>query len=1070
MSQNVIPILRVFFELVKSTLDLMILFAKSGIGQTSVALTALAAAILGTYISFKGMIALFEKLSRVALKTTAVTTAMERLNITAKATTTSMGIQAVAMQNLRTLFTVLTASIKASIAASLSFIATPMGAALLAIGVVIAATVLKWKNYEKTITNTLKEQEKVRGLFQGLADQMKVYSKVLDKYDSQSAEATEKNKELRESLKKLSEETGIVGDTAKKLIIELDKTSGSTLETQRVLNSFADDLENHISVSLQESALAAEQLYLQQKKMKDGYKSGKEFVEFWTGQTALKTTYNYLDQITRKAGEFAATPFKGLLQYFGLMRTDLEQIAWELKTAEEVYKEMGKEAVAGNKKAESAHRLLTRAAKETTEQLLSQLKVTEMTEEAITKMAWQHATANNYSQQHTGALIVAMREYHEAAKAAEEQAIRATVYAKSIFGVGEMVKKNIEKMKAFGETAFENYTGNLEQMEESFYQYQISELKKAEKEIQTAREQDIENANRAYAEKLSSLGGSLEEAKQLRTAHELHVKQLLQASKEHELMVLKEKRRIYLEHYEQAINDFSENQNIRNDIFNTENQKQVDALERQYQKELALLDQYEQQKRTVYIQGGYIEASYREKASQDEEKLFLRRVQLQKDYYTQLSALKQKQFSDEIAHLEALNQEQIKFANETIEDERELKAEVHKLNKENLTNQIEALTKRKEEYGKTIDELINLEKSLTDAIKKAEKEKEDLRKSAEEVVREVEYAYLNEAEIRYREEQRLAKEASEVRRLLAVGDTQLAKEKAKELAQEYENLMRKEKSNFESLKNSSDSLERYGQKRYEAEEKMLEYRNKYLSAVKLAEEAINRNASAIDGELAKVREMISSQEEGYKQIEQNMVDLSNQLSEMTSQYQKEVSALLSDLDKQIDGIKNIDISDPMQSLKRETESTITVVERLVRVLKEAARQIAANKQAAASSGSGSGSGYSTGGKIPGYGGGDRRNIVVEDGEFVVRKEAVKKYGESLLYAINNMRLPKFSGGGSVSKAVRKGLGSQRDIFSGLKDFGKVVIDTGSASFPAMAHVDVISELNKHLTKVRRFSS
>lgn len=49
-----------------------------------------------------------------------------------------------------------------------------------------------------------------------------------------------------------------------------------------------------------------------------------------------------------------------------------------------------------------------------------------------------------------------------------------------------------------------------------------------------------------------------------------------------------------------------------------------------------------------------------------------------------------------------------------------------------------------------------------------------------------------------------------------------------------------------------------------------------------------------------------------------------------------------------------------------------------------------------------------GGSLPGYGGGDRVRALLEPGEFVVRKEAVAKYGLDYLYALNTMRLKDIS--------------------------------------------------------------
>lgn len=50
--------------------------------------------------------------------------------------------------------------------------------------------------------------------------------------------------------------------------------------------------------------------------------------------------------------------------------------------------------------------------------------------------------------------------------------------------------------------------------------------------------------------------------------------------------------------------------------------------------------------------------------------------------------------------------------------------------------------------------------------------------------------------------------------------------------------------------------------------------------------------------------------------------------------------------------------------------------------------------------------FARGGKLPGYGGGDKIKALLEAGEFVIRKEAVQKYGTGLLYALNNMKLPQ----------------------------------------------------------------
>jgi hypothetical protein len=75
-------------------------------------------------------------------------------------------------------------------------------------------------------------------------------------------------------------------------------------------------------------------------------------------------------------------------------------------------------------------------------------------------------------------------------------------------------------------------------------------------------------------------------------------------------------------------------------------------------------------------------------------------------------------------------------------------------------------------------------------------------------------------------------------------------------------------------------------------------------------------------------------------------------------------------------------------------------------------------------------GFRRGGRLPGYGGGDRISALLEAGEFVIRKEAVSKFGAGLFYRLNNLRLPDFSKyaahfatGGAVGGAAAAAAGS-----------------------------------------------
>ncbi|MBW8456928.1 MAG: hypothetical protein K0M58_00565 [Thiobacillus sp.] len=68
-------------------------------------------------------------------------------------------------------------------------------------------------------------------------------------------------------------------------------------------------------------------------------------------------------------------------------------------------------------------------------------------------------------------------------------------------------------------------------------------------------------------------------------------------------------------------------------------------------------------------------------------------------------------------------------------------------------------------------------------------------------------------------------------------------------------------------------------------------------------------------------------------------------------------------------------------------------------------------------------GHATGTILPGYGGGDRRLILAEDGEAITRKESVAYYGRSFMAALNARQIPRFAEGGIVSALASSSVSS-----------------------------------------------
>jgi len=115
-----------------------------------------------------------------------------------------------------------------------------------------------------------------------------------------------------------------------------------------------------------------------------------------------------------------------------------------------------------------------------------------------------------------------------------------------------------------------------------------------------------------------------------------------------------------------------------------------------------------------------------------------------------------------------------------------------------------------------------------------------------------------------------------------------------------------------------------------------------------------------------------------------------------------------------------------------------------------------------------------GGKLPGYGGGDKVSALLEKGEFVVRKEAVKNYGSNFFQMLNDM-------GGKIPSAyssLLSGLSGGRQKYqtggyvSGMdvRDYGRVELQVGSKAYPVMGKQSVIEDLKEALRREQLVST
>ena len=104
-------------------------------------------------------------------------------------------------------------------------------------------------------------------------------------------------------------------------------------------------------------------------------------------------------------------------------------------------------------------------------------------------------------------------------------------------------------------------------------------------------------------------------------------------------------------------------------------------------------------------------------------------------------------------------------------------------------------------------------------------------------------------------------------------------------------------------------------------------------------------------------------------------------------------------------------------------------------------------------------GHATGTILPGYGGGDRRLILAEDGEAITRKEAVAYYGRSFMAALNARQIPRFATGGIVSGIAASG------VSAGGSGLHPVTLNMpGVGEWPMSAAPNVVAELQAAIAR------
>lgn len=313
-----------------------------------------------------------------------------------------------------------------------------------------------------------------------------------------------------------------------------------------------------------------------------------------------------------------------------------------------------------------------------------------------------------------------------------------------------------------------------------------------------------------------------------------------------------------------------------------------------------------------------------------------------------------------------------------------------------------------------LDEGLRAERDAAERLKRLQAEIQGVRQSTEDRIRELRRRGMDEAARQADIEREAATRANEARAALAAGDSAEAARLA-ERAQALAERIEQEDKALLLLKEGGRIIEAAKEQEIQATERSLEAQRRSNAAM---------------------RQLIAAS-------------------------RQEVQGLS-------DALKALDDVDPTIEIQDNIDEVLARIRSLKAALEDLpGGMVSLRGPAPGFRGGGPVPRLASGGALPGYGGGDRVHALLEAGEFVVRKEAVRRY-RPLIAAINALRVPGFRYGGMVPPVPAMArLRAGGEASGGATDTVRLRLDVGSRRAELFGERDQVRELVDALTEVAR---
>lgn len=415
-----------------------------------------------------------------------------------------------------------------------------------------------------------------------------------------------------------------------------------------------------------------------------------------------------------------------------------------------------------------------------------------------------------------------------------------------------------------------------------------------------------------------------------------------------------------------------------------------------------------------------------------------RRIQLIKEEAREKAEV-YKLSAEEVKKIEEEANREIKEVNEDYTDTR---VDTLKEWKSALQDAYDYAIDKQQEYA---DEIKDLEEEIKESREETREELYETSRSLEQDLADIREASMSEEEQQLSRLQRARKQYSESQRLIDEGEFERAKDLLEGVIDEYKDLATAAAEASEEGETSVIS--------------QAQATNKLRQAYGSLDEVVRKQGKAEVEQHQKDIEKYEEKKEKMKEFAETTKEKINEVIEKMKAINKVdlrpvQLTVRSNVEDEIDRIKMLD---RMQIGDKEYTITkyVDTVEKksaggpVGRLMEEVQR-------------------LAGGAFLPGYGGGDKIKALLEKGEFVVRKEAVRAYGEELFHKLNNMsfnaaNVPKYQTGGMVA-APTPTTSTASDDKMDMKDYGRVELEIGGRGFPVMGKKSVIEELKNQVSR------